>query len=321
MGAFWSQADISKEVQETIDNTSKKVNQIQRSIYRPGCPGLSLADLNSTSRYRKTPVSSKYTLVDGGPVDAGTMTSVCTSIRRREAQKVHLIKTIMVALETYKNVLSLLIDGGYCATTPRAFDRSKKHWQAERYQNPQDPNSIYDESTCSGIYVPYMMAMTNDNGVAGQNAWNKVYKLTDRENVRWKSMVDSVRGDFKSGWRKLKKVLSNLLVDEVLTAADLIKFGKTIDNALKDIEESFQKFMQDALEDDMVRPMSVADVNEYRLQKTVESSELAAQKNIINKAGRESYDNMVSEANAKWHMPLSAAPATFLANNYYKQGH
>ncbi|RYE18505.1 MAG: hypothetical protein EOP45_14045, partial [Sphingobacteriaceae bacterium] len=112
MGAFWSKADISKEVEETIDASIKRVHQIQRGIYRPGCPGLSLADLNSSKRYRNTPVANKYTLVDSGPIDADTMSGVCVSIRRREAQKVHLIKTIIDALELYKTVLSLLIDGG-----------------------------------------------------------------------------------------------------------------------------------------------------------------------------------------------------------------
>ena len=312
MGALWSKADISKEVEETIDASIKRVDQIQRGIYRPGCPGLSLADLNSSKRYRNTPVANKYTLVDAGPIDANTMSEVCTSIRRREAQKVHLIKTIIDALELYKTVLSLLIDGGYCALYDEqslysSSEKSKK-WRLDRNNG---------QSSCAGIFVPQMVALTSDNDVAGSNAWDHVYRLTDRENIRWKYMVDAVRSDFKSGWRKLKKILNDLLVEEILPASNLIKHGKIINDTLSDIETSFQNFMHEALENDMVRPMSVADVNERRLRKTVESSELAAQKNIIKRAGRDSYDQMVHEASSKWRMPLSAAPAVFSSNHFY----
>lgn len=316
MGNLFSHGDIAKDVDETIRVSFKEMARLQRNIYRPGCPGLSMADIKSTKKYKNVPVSDKYSLVDSGPIDAGTMSELCTSIRRREAQKVHLVKTILQALDTYKNVLSWLIDGDYCATASPGTGLEDKKWQIARFR--EDNTTRYIPSTCGGVQVPLLMALTKGHEVAGDLAWDKVYRLDDRENARWRAMVDHVRSDFTSGWRRLKKVLHALLTDEVLPAKDLVKQGRIIDTVIADIEASFQDFMHMALDNDMVRPFSVAEVNERRLRKTVENSEIRAQKDVIGRAGKESYRDMLQSADARWHMPLSAAPSAYGSNHFYK---
>ena len=298
MGNLLSSADVGQEVTQAMSKYNIELARLQRNIHREGCPGLTVTDMRSLDKYRRTPLKGSWTLADSGPMSGELHEQLCTAVRLREGQKVFLGKQVVASLMTYGKVLELLIQGDYCASsTAGQMSMRDKTWQIT--------GSSAMSGDCAGVYRPPYR--TVDGLSKGDLSPSQVYRLTDPENVRWKEIVDTLKTDFSSAWRRLKRVMKKLLVDEILPIETLIDLKKTITETVADIEESFQNFMSLTLDgDDPITPMSTEVVKRSRLQRAVDMGELAAQQDVIKSAGRDSRNNMFEQASAHWKSPLNA---------------
>lgn len=307
MGLLLSKEDITSKIDETVSRSNVRLAEMKRDLHQEGCPGLAFAKLPSVKKYRKVSMGSdEYTLVDSFAATHGEMDNVCKQIRNSEIKQMELINRIVTALQYFRDALEWLIDGDYCATHESVVeDGSDKQWKIQRYQG--DQISKFTEATCPGKYVP-VMRMLKDKKVAGELAWDKVYRMTAKENARWRFMVDRTREDFTSGWRKLKRVLENLSTEDIKTVKELTEFSETIDVNIVFIANSFQHFMQQALEKDMIRPLSIDAVKRQKLTGIKERAQLATQKLEEKRAKKYWSGNTESLARYLWKNNGSALP-------------
>lgn len=306
MGNLISTADASHQVREAVGRYNVEIGRLQRSIHVDGCPGLSVTDMRSLKKYRQTPLRGSWALTDSGPITGELHADLCKAVRQREAQKVFLAKQIVTALEKYSNVLDWLLQGDYCAVRAVSApgDFRNMRWDIKRFS--PDAVGTFSDSTCEGIYRPPFRLLDSKTAPDTGLTPVQMYRLADAENADWKELVDTLKSDFNIAWKRLKKLLSKLLVDEILPIETLSDIKQSTIGILSDIEESFQNFMSMTLGEAGVRPYSIDAVGKMRLQNAVQQGELAAQKEVIREAGKDSKTNMQTLARAHWRSPLNS---------------
>lgn len=313
MGNLLSTADIDQQIGKAINSWNISLATFQRNIHVEGCPGLTLTNIKSFEKYRRTPLKGSWTLADAGPMNSEIHDELCRSIRLREAQKVSIGKKVVESLNYYRQIMHLLIRGDYCAQQSPTLseDIRSVRWQLD--------SSRASTATCAGIYrSPHVPLDERNSSIEGSVPFSQLYRLSDPENANWRDMVNTLQEEFSSAWRRLKRVMGKLLVDEILPIETLVDLKKSVVETLDDVEESFQNFMAMTLGDDPVLPLSVEVVKKIRLQRAIDLGELSAQKDVIKSAGRDSRNHMYKEASAHWKSPLNAMTSNVQAGGNSK---